>query len=180
MDHRLVIPKDVKENMLQAIHFGHAGSDAMLREASDVWWPRIYRGIVEKPINCNECRLTGKNLKCMKAQNEFGKLPAANRPYEDISLHFAGPFHKANVKKKYLLESVDNNSGWPDALFLPNPTTDKVIEFLLEYNAKNGIPTRIRTDPGTAFKSEKFKLFCKILRTCNLPSKGPQGKREGR
>ena len=56
--------------------------------------------------------------------------------------------------------SVDNHSGWPDALFLPNPTTEKVIEFLSEYIAANGIPKRIRTDPGTVFKSEKFKQIC--------------------
>ena len=57
--------------------------------------------------------------------------------------------------------SVGNHSGWPDALFLPNPTTDEIIEFLLEYIAKNGLPKRIRTDPRTALKSEKFKAFCK-------------------
>ena len=85
----------------------------------------------------------------------------AKLPNEEISLDFAGPFHNANVKKKYLIVSVDTPSGWPDALFLPNPTTDKVIEFLIEYIAKYGIPKRIRTDPGTVFRSGKFKSFCK-------------------
>ena len=56
--------------------------------------------------------------------------------------------------------SVDNHSGWPDALFLLNPATEKVIEVATEYISKNGIPKRIRTDPGTALKSEKFKQFC--------------------
>ena len=97
----------------------------------------------------------------MKAQNEFGKLPVANSPNEEISLDFADPFHNAKVKKKYSIVSVDNHSGWPDALFLPNPTTEKVVEFLTEYIAKNRIPKRIRTDPGTSFKSEKLKSFCK-------------------
>ena len=46
-------------------------------------------------------------------------------------------------------------------MFLPNPSTDKVIQFVNEYISKNGIPKRTRTDPGTAFKSEKFKQFCK-------------------
>ena len=99
MDHRLVIPKDMRENMLRAIHFGHARRDAMLREASDVWWPRIHRDIVEKARKCNECRETGKNVKCMKSQNEFGKLPGANLPNEESSLDFAGRFHNANAKK---------------------------------------------------------------------------------
>ena len=33
----------------------------------------------------------------------------------------------------------------------------------MEYTSKNGIPKRIRTDPRTAFKSEKFKQFCKEI-----------------
>ena len=44
-------------------------------------------------------------------------------------------------------------------MFLPNPTAEKVTEFLTEYIAMNGIPKRIRTDPGTVFKSKKFKQF---------------------
>ena len=160
MDNRLVIPKDMRENVLRAIHFGHAGRDAMLREASDIWWPRVHREIVEKAKTCTECQNTGKNLKCLKSQNEFGKLPETHNPNEEIALDFAGPFQNANQKKKYLLVSVDNHSGWPNALFLPNPTTEKFIEFVLEYIAANGLPKRIRTDPGTVFKSEKFKQFC--------------------
>ena len=48
---------------------------------------------------------------------------------------------------------VDNNSDWPEALFLTNPTTERVLEFLAEYIAQHGIPQRRRTDPRTAFKS---------------------------
>ena len=65
------------------------------------------------------------------------------------------------MQKKYMLVSVDNNSGWPEALFLTNPTTKRVLEFLAEYIAQHGIPQSMRTDPGTAFKSEKFKQFCR-------------------
>ena len=160
MDQRLVIPKDMRENVLRAIHFGHAGRDAMLREASDVWWPRIHREIVEKARNCAECQKAGKNLKCINSRKEFGKIPEAKNPNDEISIDFAGPFQNAYKQKKYLLVSVDNNSGWPDAMFLPNPSAEKVVEFLLEYIATNGIPKRIRTDPGTVFKGEKFQQFC--------------------
>ena len=60
-----------------------------------------------------------------------------------------------------MLVPVDNNSGWPAAIILPNPLADKVVEFLLEYIATNGIPKRIRTDPRTVFKGETFQQFCK-------------------
>ena len=93
MDHRLVIPKDMTENMLRAIHFGDAGRDAMVREASDIWWPRIYREKVEKAKNCVECRQAGQKLKCIKSQNEFGKLPDGKQPNEELSKGFAAHFN---------------------------------------------------------------------------------------
>ena len=46
-------------------------------------------------------------------------------------------------------------------MFLPNPSTDKVTEFLVEYISKNGLPKRIRTDPGTVFKCKNLKQVCK-------------------
>ena len=88
-------------------------------------------------------------------------LPEAKLPNDEISLDFAGPFQNAYKQKKYLLVPVDNNSGWPAAMFLPNPSADKVVEFLLEYIATNGIPKRIRIDPGTVFRGEKLQQFCK-------------------
>ena len=52
MNERLGIPKNMQENMMNAIHFGHAGRDAMLSDAADVWWPKIHREIIEKASNC--------------------------------------------------------------------------------------------------------------------------------
>ena len=54
-----------------------------------------------------------------------------------------------------MLVSVDTESGRPDALFLINPTNERVLEFSAELITQQGIPQRIRTDSGTAFKSEK-------------------------
>ena len=64
----------------------------MLREAADISWPRIQWEIVEKARNCPDCQSAGKNLKCLKSQNEFGKLPETTEPNEEISLDFAGRF----------------------------------------------------------------------------------------
>ena len=68
LDERLVIPEGLRENMLTAIHFGHAGRNAMLRETADMWWPRIHREIVEKANNCPECTRAGKNISFLKVK----------------------------------------------------------------------------------------------------------------
>ena len=73
-------------------------------------------------------------------KNDFEKLPEASRPNEELSLDFAGPFQNVNTKKKCLLVSVDILSAWPDGLFVPTATTEKVIELLVEYISTNGIP----------------------------------------
>ena len=59
-----------------------------------------------------------------------------------------------------MLVSVDRFSGLPDAKFLHNPTTRKVIEFLKQYITQYGVPKKIRTVPGTVFVSEAFTQFC--------------------
>ena len=101
MDNRLVIPKDMRENVFRAIPFRNAWRDALPREASDIWWPRVYREIVEKAKNCSRCQQAGKNLKCVKSQNEIGKIPESNKPNEEIALEFARPFQNANQNKNF-------------------------------------------------------------------------------
>ena len=121
----------------------------------------MHREIVEKSKSCSQCQKAGKNLKCLKSQNEFGKTFESNKPKEEIALDFAGSLQNGNQKNFFLLVSVDSHSGWPiqDALFLPNPTTKKVIEFVSEKIAANGLPKRIRTDPGTVFKVKNLVNF---------------------
>ena len=70
-------------------------------------------------------------------------------------------FENAIKEKKYLLVSVDKNSGLPIALLLPNLKTDRVFEFLVDYIARNGIPKQIRAEQGIAFKSETSRQNCK-------------------
>ena len=49
----------------------------------------------------------------------------------------------------------------PIALLLPNLTTDRVFEFLVDYIARNGITKQIRAEQGIAFKSETSRQICK-------------------
>ena len=69
-----------------------------------------------------------------------------------------------------MLVAIDNFSAWPDALFLHNPTTKKVIEFLKNYKSQYGIPKQIRSDPGTVVTSEEFKTFCRKFQMNHITS----------
>ena len=138
----------------------------MLRQITDIWWPRIHRDITLLTNSCSECQNAGKSVKpvcfkSVKSQKQFGKIPTPITINEETALDFAGPFKLAHSTKKYLIVSVDSKTGWPDAKILSAPTTAKVIEFLTKYIADNGILRQIRTDPGTVFKSTNFQDFCR-------------------
>ena len=67
---------------------------------------------------------------------------------------------KWQEKQNYLIVSVDSKNGCPDAKFSRAPTTKTLIEFLNRFIKDTDITEQIRTDPGTAFISTKFKDFC--------------------
>ena len=95
----------------------------------------------------------------MLTQKQFIRIPVPELVNEEIAINFAVPFKIAHSSKEYLLLSLDSKTGWPEAKFMRAPTAKKVLEFLERYIADNGIPRRIRTEPGTVFASEKFKQF---------------------
>ena len=68
----------------------------------------------------------------LQTQNKFEKLRKPETRSEEISLVFTGRFYPKCRKKKYILVSVENNTRWPNAMFLPDPTVATVIEFLIE------------------------------------------------
>ena len=83
----------------------------MLREAADVWWSRINREVVEEVNKGPKCLTAGENIKCLNSQNEYGKIPVARNPIDEISIDFVGAFQNAKKNGKYLLVSVENSSG---------------------------------------------------------------------
>ena len=161
VDERLVIPEELRQPIFRSLHWGHPGRDAMLQAVADIWWPQIHREIVLLAQTCNQCQQSGKNLKTLLPQTNYGKLPEAKKFNDELALDFAGPFKSASKNKQCLLVAIDHKTNWPSAKFTSRPTAEKVTTFLNEYIAQYGIPKRIRTDPATIFRGETFKQFCK-------------------
>ena len=132
----------------------------MLRQVADIWWPKIHLDITLLTKSCQDCQNSGKSVTQLLRQKQFGKLPIPDKTNDENTIDFAGPFKIANRSKKYLIVSVDSKTSWHDAKFIRAPTTNKKIEFLTPCIANNGIPRKIRNDPGTAFTSNKLKEFC--------------------
>ena len=162
-DGKLVIPHQLQNLVINAVHRTHPGQVGMIRLANLIWFPQIHRTIALRAGNCKQCLDQGKNLKPIITKSELGTLPKLSEPNEELQLDFAGPIvdTKNNNNEHYILAAVDRFSRYPSALVHTNCDTQTAIEFLNQYSKFHGIPRSIRCDQAQAFKSRAFEIYCK-------------------
>ena len=85
LDDRLVIPKILQSPFQNSLHWGHPGRDQMLRQITDIWWPRIHRDITLLTQMCPECQNAGKSIKPVLSQKQFPGL------FQFLILFASGP-----------------------------------------------------------------------------------------
>ena len=100
-ENRLVIPRDMRQAVLNNIHSGHPSREAMLGSVDEVWWPQIHRQIVAYAKTGKSCQNAGKKIKVIKRQSEFETIQKAKQVNEEVTLDFMGPFAGAPEKKTF-------------------------------------------------------------------------------
>ena len=160
---KLVIPHQLQNLVINAVHRTHPGQVGMMRLANLIWFPQIHRTIALRAENCKQCLDQGKNLKPVSPKSELGALPKLSEPNEELQLDFAGPVvdTKDNNNDHYILAAVDRFSRYPSAIVHTNCNTQTAIEFLNQYCRFHGIPRSIRCDQAQAFISRAFEIYCK-------------------
>ena len=116
---QLIIPKSMRSEMLNRLHYNHLGIVKTQLKASElIYWPNINKEIIDIIKNCSSC-LTYQNLN-QKEPLVLREIP--DRPWKSIAIdlfHFSG--------KDYLL-IVDIYSKFPEIICLnKNTTADNVI-----------------------------------------------------
>ena len=128
-ENRLLIPKDLRIAVINSLHKGHPGRDAMLASVDEVWLPQIHRQIVAQAKTCQNCQRAGKNLKTLKNQKQFGKIRTAECPNEEIALDFMGPFINAPEGRKFNLVALDHFTAYTTLKFVKNTSFSSVEKF---------------------------------------------------
>ncbi|XP_060600965.1 uncharacterized protein K02A2.6-like [Ruditapes philippinarum] len=150
--HTIVIPKILRNELVQKVHTGHMGITKTLERAKDsIFWPGMSKQITEYVSKCSIC-LTYRdaNTKEPLMTTEF-----PDRPYQKIAadlFHFQG--------KEYLL-TIDYYSRFFEIDHLQNTTSKTVILKLQKQMSRLSIPEVFVSDNGTQFSSSEFKEFAK-------------------
>ena len=73
---RIIVPKEMRAEMLQYIHEGHQGKErCLLQDRNTVFWPKIMYDIQELIERCIICQEHGKSKSIIGTTQEFPPFP---------------------------------------------------------------------------------------------------------
>ena len=79
-------------------------------------------------------------------------------------MDFAGPCAPTDKGRKYyILTVVDEFSGYPWAFAASSATTEVVIKGLTQVFSMIGVPKRVKSDNGAAFRSRAMVKWLQML-----------------
>lgn len=150
---RLVIPKQLRDKVLQLLHLGHFGMQRMKQLARTVvYWPHID---LEIENLCRTCTACGEHQnKLPKPANHPWMLP--EKPWSRVHVD-----HAINFMGSNWLVMIDAYSKYPCIHPTSSVSTRATIDLLEQDFSHFGYPHTIVTDNAAAFLSEEFQEWCK-------------------
>ena len=172
----LAIPSHRQTEAIKAAHWlcAHRGRDATLhRLRQTAWFPHMAEKVAKVIAGCNPCA-TKTVPRAQKARLHVTK---AAGPFEMWSMDFVGPLPTGQRGERYLLTFRCPFSKWQEAFATRDMTASTVIKHLVaDIFPRYGLPLRLHSDCGPAFKSSDLKDVATALnvRTTFTPPYHPQ------
>lgn len=150
---RIVVPAELRDEMIQLAHKGHLGSTSMkILLRSRVWFPGMDKRIEEVVSKCKECKRTD-----IPEKPTLMTRRRPTRPWQDIALDFKESLPDGQT----LLVAVCYTSRFIQIEAMRPATSQRVILALLKMFMTLGKPASITADNGPQFRSLEFQSFCK-------------------
>ena len=154
MDDQIVVAVDLRRQLLDILHFGHAGMTKMTAEAKIFWWPDINRDIENKVKDCIVFLASGKR------KNLYGKLKKLTELGQEIQISFTGKLHNKRLSGDVqILIAVDRFSKWPTVNKCKTAETKEVLNFLTNKFNLYGIPEKVKLGKGEPLYRKNTKNF---------------------
>ena len=166
-DDRLVIPVEMRMDMLNKIHHGHFGmTKCRARTQQSVWWPGLSLAIQDLVGNCSTCR----------EQLPDQREPLMASPLPDKAWERVGSDLFKYMGKTYLL-MIDYYSCSIDLCALKRLDTKGTTEAMSSIFAVHGIPDIVVSDNGPQYASKEFKAFTHITSSPLYPQSNGKAER---
>lgn len=170
--HQLVLPQGLRDVVLRMAHdgilAGHQGAEKTThRVLEEFYWPGLQADVKRFVRSCDQCQRTTPKGKVTKAP--LGTMPLIDTPFQRVAVDIVGPITPVTAKgNRYILTLVDYATRYPDAVALPDITTERVAEGLVEMFTRIGLPKEIVSDRGSNFTSDVMKEVSRLLSMTQL------------
>jgi hypothetical protein len=125
------------------------------------FWPGLYTDVKLYIQNCLPCIRFKTKRPPLVLQQCFETF---THPMQRVALDIVGPLTVTLRGNKYILTIQDTSIRYPEAVAIPNMTTDTVARAFVEYIiCRFGPPETLLCDRGRNFTSELMKRVCKLL-----------------
>ena len=146
---RIIVPKEMRPEMLQYIHEGHQGKErCLLRARNTVFWTKITYNVQELIEKCIICQEYGKSQPIIGATQELPPFPWHTLATDVFYW-----------KRMDFLIVVDVFSKYIIVRKLPNSTSAAVCIELSMIVTELGLPHIIRSDNSPCYNSKEFQQF---------------------
>jgi predicted aspartyl protease len=166
---RLVIPKDMRSDIIVAAHdhvlAAHYGvAKTYQKIKSRYYWVGMFADIEHWVRSCPSCN-TRKTPKTNRKAS-LQPIPPAEQPFERVSIDCVGPITRSKRGNRYIVVLTDYLTRWPEA-FAVRSIKAKVIADLLfkQIVCRHGTMKMLLSDRGTNFLSKVVTELCKLLDT---------------
>ena len=148
-----MIPQSQRQNIIKIAHdrLGHFSTTktrAILNEKFT--WPKMNSDIQTYILAYTKCK---EYNKVAHKQAPFHNRPTITEPYQEIALDIIGPLPRSKSGHRFALSAICMASRWPEVYPLNNTEAESVVNALVEFMSRNGIPSKILTDQGSQLTS---------------------------
>ena len=141
---RIIVPKEMRAEMLQYIHEGHQGKErCLLRARNTVFWPKIMYDIQELIERCIICQEHGKSQSIIETTQKLPSFPWHTLATDIFYWKRMDFLIVADVFSRYFLVRK-----------LVNSTSAAVCTEIATIVTELGLPHIIRSDNGPCFNSK--------------------------
>jgi hypothetical protein len=150
---RIVMPPNLREEVLTTIHEGHLGQEKCLLQArSAVFWPGITKDVIKVVESCDACQ------KHQRKQQKQDLL----QPEPPCSLgRYSTPIC-LSIRVIHICCYQNEYSKFPIVRKLTSITSHAIINHLKSIFAGYGIPDKLVTDNGPQYVSREFQQFASV------------------
>ena len=164
---QLLVPLSRRVKILRLAHEslmgGHMGINKTVnRILTCFYWPGLVSDVKKWCRTCDVCQRTIPKGRVSKIP--LGKMPLMSSPFQTVAIDLVGPITPMSSQgNRYIMTYVDYATRWPEAIPLPDITTERVADALIGIFSRLGFPSEILSDRGSQFTSTLMNEICRLI-----------------